>query len=108
MLVWWASGVECVSAISRRERRRELAQAAVQRALDRLTSLETGWNEVQAVPAVESRARRLLRVHDLRAGDALQLAASLVAAEDQPGSLEFVSLDDRLNISAEREGLILV
>jgi uncharacterized protein len=43
-------------------------------------------------------------VHPLRAADALQLAAAVVAAERDPPSLEFVSLDDRLLEAASREG----
>lgn len=36
--------------------------------------------------------------------DALQLAAAIVAAEHEPASLPFVSLDERLNDAAAREG----
>jgi hypothetical protein len=50
----------------------------------------------------------LLRVHDLRAADALQLAAAIAAAEGQPASLELVCLDDRLIRAAEREGFPIV
>jgi len=46
----------------------------------------------------------LLRVHPLRAGDSLQLAAAIIAAEHEPATLEFVSLDERLNEAASREG----
>jgi predicted nucleic acid-binding protein len=49
-------------------------------------------------------ALRLLRVHALRAADSLQLAAAIVAAEHEPSALEFVSLDERLNEAASREG----
>jgi hypothetical protein len=49
-----------------------------------------------------------LRVHALRAGDSLQLAAALVACEGRPGGLQFVSLDDRLNEAALREGFRVV
>jgi hypothetical protein len=35
---------------------------------------------------------RLLRVHSLRAADALQLAAAITVAEGRPSSLEFVTL----------------
>lgn len=48
-------------------------------------------------------AWRLLRVHSLRAADALQLAAAIVAAEGHPASLEIVALDDRLTAAARRE-----
>ena len=42
------------------------------------------------------------------AADSLQLAAALVAAEHQPQALEFVSLDERLNEAASREGFPVV
>ncbi len=53
-------------------------------------------------------ARRLLRVHSLRAADALQLAAAIVAAHGEPASLGFVSLDERLCESAQREGFCTI
>ena len=43
-------------------------------------------------------------MHGLRAGDALQLAAALAFANHQPGSLDFVCLDQRLAEAAAREG----
>jgi hypothetical protein len=49
-------------------------------------------------------AERLLRVHSLRAADSLQLAAAIIAAEREPVTLDLVSLDDRLNDAASREG----
>jgi hypothetical protein len=54
--------------------------------------------------AVRSTAARLLRVHPLRAGDALQLAAAVLIARGQPAELPFLSLDERLNGAASREG----
>ena len=53
-------------------------------------------------------AKRLLRVHDLRAADSLHLAAAFVAAETRPSSLAFVCLDDRLRLAASREGFAVV
>jgi len=38
----------------------------------------------------------------------MQLAAAIVAAELEPGSLEFVCLDDRLSEAAMREGFRVV
>jgi hypothetical protein len=49
-------------------------------------------------------ASRLLRVHPLRAADALQLAAALAAAKGDPSSLDVVCLDQRLSEAARREG----
>jgi hypothetical protein len=50
----------------------------------------------------------MLRVHDLRAADALQLAAGVAAAEGRPATLAFVCLDERLAAAAEREGFGVV
>jgi predicted nucleic acid-binding protein len=53
---------------------------------------------------IRESAKRFLRVHDLRAADALQLAAAFFAAEARPATLELVTLDDRLLEAASREG----
>ncbi len=42
--------------------------------------------------------------HPLRAADALQLGAAIVAADGDTASLEFVTLDRRLADAALREG----
>ncbi|HUP71281.1 MAG TPA: type II toxin-antitoxin system VapC family toxin [Acidimicrobiales bacterium] len=108
MLVWWATETECASAVCRLERDKALSGRQATTALSRLHDLKAGWHEVQAVEPVRRTAQRLLRTHQLRAADSLQLAAALVAAEGDPGSLEMVTLDDRLGEAAEREGLVLV
>jgi hypothetical protein len=59
------------------------------------------------VSEIKMTARRLLRVHPLRAADALQLAAAFVASERRPPTLEFVCLADRLNDAARREGFVI-
>jgi predicted nucleic acid-binding protein len=107
MLVWWATEVECVSAIARLERQDDLSSDATLAALGRLDGLAEGWSEVQPGEAARRTARRLLRVHNLRAADGLQLAAAVVAAEGQPASLEIVTLDDRLTEAARREGFVV-
>lgn len=107
MLVWWATEFECVSAIARLERQDDLSSDATLVALERLDALAGGWSEVQPVQAARRAARRLLRVHSLRAADALQLAAAVVAAEGHPASLEVVTLDDRLTAAAQREGFVV-
>jgi uncharacterized protein len=102
MIVWWGTQVECASAIARRER--EGALGAASQALERLRTVAEEWHEVLATNTVRSVALRMLRVHALRAADSLQLAAAFVAAEHDPPSLDFVSLDDRLIEAADREG----
>jgi uncharacterized protein len=106
MLVWWATPVECGSAIARLERDGSLSMDGAMAALHRLDALAETWHEVQPVEAARIAARRLLRVHALGAADALQLAAAVVASEGTPASLEIVTLDDRLLDAARREGFI--
>ncbi len=104
MCVWWATETECVSALARLEREGALTDTAIGDALERLDNLAQAWNEVQPVMAVRGIARRLLRVHALRAADALQLAAAVILAEGVPASLDIVTLDERLAAAARREG----
>ena len=106
ILVWWGTATECASAISRLEREGSLKGAA--EAFARLDQLEASWNEIEPGTMVRETARRFLRVHDLRASDALQLAAAFVAAESRPASLELVTLDDRLAAAAAREGFRVI
>ena len=108
ILVWWATEVECVSAVTRLERGGGLESGDVQAALERLDALSMSWADVQPGPRVREIAVRLLRVHSLRAADALQLAAATAAAEERPSTLAFVTLDDRLAAAADREGFPVV
>ena len=55
-----------------------------------------------------SPAALAIRVHPLRATDALPLAAAFPAAERRPPSLEMVTLDDRLANAARREGFAMI
>ena len=73
-------------------------------AKQRLAKLERAWNEVVRYDAVQARARRLLEAHPLSAADALHLGAALVAVEERPSTLEFVTFDVRLAEAAEKEG----
>lgn len=104
IVVWWATRVECASALARLER----SGVAVDEALERLEMLAAAWHEVEATDRVRQGAIRLLRVHSLRAADALQLAAAIVASESEPRTLPFVTLDERLADSASREGFPVV
>lgn len=104
MLVWWSTPVECTSAIARRERDGSMVPSEAAQALDRLRTLKDQWQEVLPSTALRNIAERLLRVHPLRAADGLQLAAAVVAAEREPSTLDLVSLDERLNDVAAREG----
>ena len=108
MLVWWATEVECASALARLERAGDLEARGVVAAFDRLKRIAQGWHEVDPSDGIREAAVRFLRVHPLRAADALQLAAAFVAAERRPSSLEVVTLDERVAAAARKEGFALV
>ena len=101
--IWCLSPAEIGSALARRVR--EGFEASKE---DRFRAgwkeLSDHWREIASVEHVRARALRLLNIHPLRSGDALQLAAALVACEDRPEALPFVCLDDRLRDAARREG----
>jgi len=108
LMVWILSEVEITSALWRRRRANELKEivrADAQRQMDLTLSNAV---TVADVPAVVRRARRLLASHTLRAADAMQLAAALLACEDEPSRLPFVTIDDRLADAAAREGFTVV
>lgn len=107
MCVWWATEVECASALSRLEREGALTDTAITTAFERLDRLAESWNEVQPTAALRGAARRLLRVHPLRSADSLQLAAAVIASEGLPASLNIVTLDERLASAARREGFVV-
>ena len=104
VLTWWASRVEAASALTRLGREGALDGGTLEATFARLEALARTWDEVLPTDAVRDQAIRLLRVHPLRAADALQLAAAVVASEHQPRTLALVTLDQRLREAALREG----
>ena len=107
VVTWWGSRVECASALTRLHRENALDDAGFETSLERLRTLAAGWSEVRPLDRVRRRAIRLLRVHPLRAADALQLAAALVAAAEEPADLELVCGDARLSAAARQEGFVV-
>lgn len=104
MATWWGTPVECASAVARMEREGTVDHRGASLALRRLGELHNGWIEVAPGQWIKEHAMRLLRMHALRAADALQLAAAVLASRQQPSAMEFVCLDARLVIAAEKEG----
>ena len=104
MIVWAFAACEVISALARKRREGALAPQRFGIAKQRLAKLENAWTEVIQYEAVRSRARRLLETHSLRTADALHLAAALVAVEERPTEMEFVTFDQRLAEAAGKEG----
>jgi predicted nucleic acid-binding protein len=102
--IWWATPLECQSAIFRRHRERPLDSAQLNAARDRLRAIVDHVDVVAPSDDVRRGAGRLVGVHSLRAADALQLAAALLWSEDHPQSEMLITLDPRLGDAAAREG----
>jgi hypothetical protein len=107
-VVWWGTIVECESAIDRLKRMGVLDEAGARRARTRLEGLAETWIQVEPSDTIRSSARSLLARHELTSGDAFQLAAALHGLPSGDRPLEFVCLDQRLRLGAEREGFALL
>jgi predicted nucleic acid-binding protein len=103
--VWWATRVECVSALERKRRDpvHPLSHYIYTMGRQRLTAILTVADQVEPSTQLQDRAIVYLEQYPLRAADALQLAAAYVA--HQP---TVVCLDDRLRAVAEVEGFVIL
>lgn len=73
MAVWWGTETECLSALARREREKQLSRHEVTIAERDLTNLLAGALEIIPGPEVRRHARKLLMTHPLaRSGKALR------------------------------------
>lgn len=108
IVVWWATKVECLSALSRRRREGALDNNSELKAKAILSALSEEWSEVQPGELVRQRTERLLAIHPLRSADAFQLAAALIWAQENPQGLEMVCLDQNLREAGHKEGFTLL
>lgn len=107
MVVWTLTPVEVASAFRRLVRERLLEEDAARLVETRLDDLVRTCHVVIDVEPVKSLATRLLRLHPLRAFDALQLGAALHWAEGHPRGRTLHTLDARLALAAQREGFVV-
>lgn len=107
VVVWWSTDLECCSAVARRYRDGTQTPQAQAEAMSTLDLLRASWYEISPSEEIKKQARRLLNVHPLRAGDALQLAAA-IQWSGHGGGGEFVCFDERLAEAARREGFHVV
>lgn len=104
IVTWSVSAVEIAAAVERRTREGSLTDAERTAARSALAELAAAWTEIAALGPVRERAMRLVATHPLRAADAMQLGAALVAVSDRPAGHEFVCTERRLRDAAAREG----
>lgn len=102
--IWWGTPVELTSAAARLHRMGEISDDDYSRILAQIGPLSQHAEEIQPTNEVRQTAERLVRVHELRSADALQLAAALVWAGYKPTGVGFVCLDSRLRLAAQKEG----
>lgn len=102
--VWTLTEIEARSALARLERDGALDAAGNRRAGQLLDHFRMRAHIIERVESVKKQASRLLRLHALRAVDALQLGAALVYAGHEPIGTKLVCLDTRLADAARREG----
>ena len=100
---WWGTAIECVSAAARLRREERLTVDEEERVLELLATLRDSWLEILPSEEVRDSAVRLLRVHGMKAADALQLAAARVWAGPTDRA-ELVTYDERLALAARLEG----
>ena len=104
VVVWTLTRVELLSALARRRREEPAAARRLLGAKREILAAWPRWSEVTALEVVRRHAGRVVDTHAIRAADALQIGAALVAAADDPAALEFVTFDQPQAAAAEREG----
>ena len=108
VIVWTLTRVELFSALARRRREEPAAASRLLAVRKDLIRAWAQWSEVTAIDIVRRHAERIVESHAVRAADALQLGAAVLAAEDNPAGLEFVTFDGNLAGAAEREGFAVL
>ena len=107
VIVWTMSKVEVFSALCRRFRQKGMNEEVFDSVKIRMGLFFDGAFEIVSIPRVKERALRLLQIHSLKAADALQLAAALVATQEMPAKLAFMSFDEQLSKAAKCEGFLI-
>jgi hypothetical protein len=99
-VVWWATPVEIASALARLGRMKQLDSSDWARARQLAAALADAWFVIQSSEGLRAKATQLVDRHDLRAADALQLAAALEWCQDAPQSRVFLTADQKLREAA--------
>ena len=103
-VVWWATPVEIASALARLVRMQQLDSGDCAKARRLAAALADAWFVIQPSDALRTKATQLVDRFDLRAADALQLAAALEWCQDIPQGRVFLTADQRLREAAVLAG----
>ena len=100
--------VEVTAAVARRRRGRTLAPPQAASILSRFRQHLAGrYTILEVTPDLLTDATKLANKHELRAYDAVQLAAAILLNRLAQGGVVFVSADRELNDAAKAEGLMV-
>ena len=103
-VVWWATPVEIASALARLVRMQQIDVTDCAKARRLAASLADAWFVIQPSDALRAKAAQLVDRYDLRAADALQLAAALEWCRDVPQGRVFLTADQKLRDAAVLAG----
>lgn len=104
MVVWWGTPVEIAAALARLLRMNFLDAKGWSEAVQLAKRLTGRWYVVEPSPVLRAKAVEIVERYDLRAADAVQLAAALEWCDDLPGGRRFLSTDKRLQDAAALSG----
>lgn len=104
VVVWWATPVEIASALRRLVRMKQLVPDDWATSRRLAGDLAESWRVVQPSNFLRAGAAQLVDRYDLKAADALQLAAALEWCENIPQDRVFLATDSRLREAAVLSG----
>ena len=104
IFAWTLSPVEILSGIYRKVRESRMNDENLWIARSRWKDLVEMVTFITSIEDVKRAAGRVLALHPLRASDALQLAAALVACGHETSAHVFLTFDERLKSAALKEG----
>ena len=104
MKYWDSSALVCPICPNRLHREGAIDAHELGQSLERLRPFTATWTEIRPLQRVRNGALRLLRVHPMRAAEAMQLPAALSAPGEDPLTLDIVCSNVRLSQAAGREG----
>ena len=106
-VVSWTAFIEAHSALARLVRDGHISRKNGHAAGARLEYLKKVWAEVLMTEELRGFCIELLSRYDLRAADAIQLAAALIWCDGHPRGRSFITFDERLSVAANEAGFDL-
>jgi len=104
VVIWWATPVEIASALARLLRNKEISSSEWAKARQVAVALADEWSVIQPSNALRDHATRLVERYDLKAADAMQLAAALDWCDKVPRGEVFLTADQKLREAAVLSG----